>query len=304
MITIHDFFDTKINEATAITVGKFDGMHRGHELLMNRILSRKPEEKACMITFETSPRTILHGESNGSLITREERHFELEKQGLAYLAECQFSERFMHLSPEEFVENLVRNFHMSYMAVGSDFRFGYKGQGTPAVIRELSNKYGFTFEEIPKIQYHNRDISSTFIREDISLGKIKEANTLLGYPYFIWGQIIHGNHIGTKMGIPTINQIPPKEKLLPPNGVYITEVEIDHRLFHGITNVGKKPTVQDMGPVGVETHILDFQGDVYEKEAKVLFLDYIRPERKFDSLDELKAQIKMDTKCALDFFNS
>ena len=106
------------------------------------------------------------------------------------------------------------------------------------------------------------------------------------------------------MGIPTINQIPPKEKLLPPNGVYITEVEIDHRLFHGITNVGKKPTVQDMGPVGVETHILDFQGDVYEKEAKVLFLAYIRPERKFDSLDELKAQIKMDTKCALDFFNS
>ena len=160
------------------------------------------------------------------------------------------------------------------------------------------------FEEIPEIQYHSRDISSTFIREDISLGKIKEANTLLGYPYFIWGQIIHGNHIGTKMGIPTINQIPPKEKLLPPNGVYITEVEIDHRLFHGITNVGKKPTVQDMGPVGVETHILDFQGDVYEKEAKVLFLDYIRPERKFDSLDELKAQIKMDTKCALDFFNS
>jgi riboflavin kinase/FMN adenylyltransferase len=300
---ITSFFDSRIDVPTAISVGKFDGLHRGHELLLNRIRSKTPELASCLVTFDIPPKNRIDHEEGRSLLTREERKSELMGRKIDYLLECPFTDRFMKLSPEEFIQTLVSNFSMKYMAIGRDFRFGYKGTGDIEALEELSKKYGFTYDVIDKISYKGREISSTYIREDIEKGKVEEAHELLGYPYFIWGEIIHGNHIGTGMGVPTINQLPPREKLLPPKGVYITEVEIDHRVFHGVTDIGVKPTVQTDGRMGVETHILDFKADVYEKEAKVLFLKYLRPEMKFDSLEDLKTQILSDSHAALDYFN-
>ena len=299
---ITNFFDSRIDRPTAVSVGKFDGLHRGHDLLLDRIRDRK-DLASCLVTFDIPPKNRIDHEKGRSLLTREERKGELLSRGIDYLLECSFTDRFMKLSPEEFIEILVTSYSMKYMAVGRDFRFGYQGAGDFELLDRLSKKYDFTFDVIDKIRFHGREISSTYIREDIEKGRIEEANELLGYPYFIWGEIIHGHHIGTGMGVPTINQLPTTEKLLPPKGVYITEVEIDHRIFHGVTDIGVKPTVQKMGQMGVETHILDFKADVYEKEAKVLFLKYLRPEMKFDSLEALKQQILSDTHTALDFFN-
>jgi len=305
MIRLEYREDLKILEPTAVTIGKFDGIHRGHELLTSMVRQQaKSGSKSLIVTFAISPRTVFSEDIDGrNLITAEERAYILEKDGVDYLLELPLTEEIMHMSPEHFVEMLCRRFSMKYLAVGSDFTFGYKGSGDTALLSKLKETYDFTLDIVEKIQRDRRDISSTYIREEIRQGHIRLANELLGYPYFIWGEIVHGKHIGTKMGIPTINMTPPEDKLLPPNGVYITEVEIDHRKFHGVTNVGKKPTVKTDAMINVETHILDFQGDLYEKEAKVSFLQFVRREQKFQNLEELSAQIRKDTQMAFQFFN-
>lgn len=298
-----DFFSFKTEHSTAVTVGKFDGLHRGHELLLNRILSKEPSLRSCMITFPVSPRSILGKADDKNLITPEERRVYLKKRDLSYLVEAPFDEKFMHLKPDEFVLELVNRFHMKYMVCGDDFTFGEKGRGDVSLLMELSKKFGFELEAVPKLKEDSLDISSTRIRKELVSGNVNEVKNLLGYPYFIWGKIVHGNHIGTGMGIPTINQIPPDNKLIPKNGVYITEVEIGSHIYHGISNVGVKPTVSNEGKVNVETYILDFKEDVYDREARVIFLEFIRPEKKFSGLDELSKQIRKDMKTALSYFN-
>ena len=165
--------------------------------------------------------------------------------------------------------------------------------------------YGFSLDVIQKKKDNHRDISSTYIREEITAGRIASANKLLGYPYYIIGEIAHGNAIGgAKLSRPTINILPSEDKLLPPNGVYITEVYLEHRKYHGVTNIGIRPTVQESTKrISVETHILDFDRDVYDKLAKVVFLDYIRPEQEFSSFEELKKQIDRDVYTTYSFFN-
>lgn len=303
MIVLHDFFKDRITEPTVMTVGKFDGMHRGHELLLEKVLSEDGNLAPSLMAFGAAPRERFSGQTAKSLITRDERQRFLSEKHLSYLIEGDFSDEFMRLSPEEFMELLQNRFSMKRLVVGEDFRFGYQGAGDAELLRKFSKRFGFSLEIVEKVRCHGQVISSTLIREEIGKGHIREADELLGYPYFIWGEVIHGNHIGTGMGVPTINQTPPAEKLLPPAGVYITTVEIGHKTYHGITDIGTKPTVQENGPVGVETHILDFRQDVYEKEAKVSFLEYLRPEMKFDDLGQLTAQIRKDEERALDYFN-
>lgn len=305
MIRLEYSQELKIEEETAVTIGKFDGIHRGHELLSSMVRDHAVNGvKSLIVTFTISPRNVFSEEEQvKTLITSDERAYILEREGTDYLLELPLSEEVMHMSAEDFVKMLSERFHMKYLCVGSDFHFGYQGKGDASLLQELKKEYHFELDVVPKIKKDQRDISSTFIREEIRAGHIQCANELLGYPYFIWGEIVHGNHIGTGMGIPTINMIPPEDKLLPPNGVYITEVEIDHRKFHGITNVGKKPTIKSDDRINVETHILDFQGNLYEKIAKVSFLDFVREERKFESLEALTNQIRKDTQAAFAFFN-
>lgn len=293
-----------ILDSTAVTVGKFDGIHKGHELLTELIMSQQEQGlKSVVFTFDTSPRVKFEGDTSKNLITNEERAWILEQDGIDYLIEYPFSDEVMHMEPEEFVAFLVNTVHMKYMAVGSDFHFGYKGRGDVRLLEQLSRELGFELKVIEKVKKDHRDISSTYVREEIKSGHIAFANDLLGYEYFIWGKVVHGTHIGHTIGIPTINMIPSQDKLLPPNGVYVTRVEIDGRNYHGVTNVGVKPTIEGERQVGIETHILDFDEDVYEQNAKVVFLDYVRPERKFGSVEELQDQMNQDKKVALHYFN-
>ncbi len=301
---LKDLREDTIAYHTAVTVGKFDGIHKGHELLTHKIMEQKANGlKSVVFTFDTSPRTKLEAGDVKNLITNQERAWILAQEGVDYLIEYPFSQEVMHMEPEAFVELLVTKVHMAYLAVGTDFHFGYMGRGDVTLLQTLSKKYGFQLQVIEKMKQNHRDISSTYVREEIRTGNIEKANELLGYGYFVWGHVVHGTHIGHTIGIPTINLIPPADKLLPPNGVYVTQVVIHQRTYHGVTNIGVKPTIQGERQIGIETHILDFDEDVYEQKVKVVFLKYLRPEMKFENLDSLKEQMKKDTKQALEYFN-
>jgi riboflavin kinase/FMN adenylyltransferase len=174
-----------------------------------------------------------------------------------------------------------------------------------ATLEQLSASYGFQLDVVEKLSRDGLVISSTAIRGMIANGQIRKANEFLGHPYFIYGPVVHGNHIGTEIGVPTINLAPPQDKLLPPNGVYVTKVDIEGRIYHGITDVGVKPTISsDSNQIVVETHLLDYSANLYEKFATVIFLEYVREEKKFKNLTELTRQIKEDTRVARAFFEA
>ena len=163
---------------------------------------------------------------------------------------------------------------------------------------------GFELEVVEKVREDSREISSTFIREEIQKGHIKKANHLLGYPYFACGTVVHGKHLGSRLGFATINITPPPEKLLPPFGVYVTQVRIDGRTYRGVTNVGVKPTIEGERLPGIETHIFDFSGELYGERVCVSFFDFLRPEQKFSSVGALRGQVAEDEQRALAYFES
>jgi riboflavin kinase/FMN adenylyltransferase len=302
---LHSLFDTKISEPTAVTVGKFDGIHRGHNLLTSDIIEKKEQGlKSCLITFTNSPRVMLKADTTPSLITNKERVYMLDRNGLDYLIECPFDERLMQTDARQFIEFLVTNLNMKYMISGSDFTFGHKGAGNAQVLTRLSQVLGFEYKVIEKIKLNNRDISSTYIREELKEGNIETVNNMLGYEYFVWGEVVHGAHLGHTIGIPTINIMPEKTKLVPKFGVYATTIDFDGRIYHGVTNVGTKPSVSDENIVGIETHILDYNGDLYGKFVRVTFHYFLRPETKFASIDELQSQMNKDKIKAKDYFNN
>ena len=305
---IKDIEQLHLEKDTSITVGKFDGIHRGHEYLAKRIVANAKEKgrASVVVTFDKSPRyTFGTSEEKKlkSLITNDERAMILSAVGVDYLVELSFTKEMMDMEPRAFLEFLCHKLHMKYITCGPDFTFGRKGLGNVSLLEELSKELSFEADVVEKIKDVSRDISSTYIREEIISGNIKKANELLGYDYFVYGEIVHGNHIGTKMKMPTINIHPTSDKLLPPNGVYVSKVLIDGVTYNGITNIGVKPTIKESKKrLGVETHIFDFHGDVYGETARVDFLDFVRPEKKFSSLDELTRQISEDIQNAKAYF--
>ena len=301
---LHSLFDTKISKPTAITVGKFDGIHKGHNLLTTDIIEKKAVGLlSCLITFSNSPRIALNSDHTPSLITNKERMYMLDNNGLDYLIECPFDDRLIKTDASDFVRFLVENFNMKYMVVGSDFTFGYKGKGNVSLLKELAETFKFELKVIDKIKKEGRDISSTFIREELIEGHISSVNEMLGYEYFVWGEVVHGAHLGHTIGIPTINIMPEVTKLVPKFGVYVTTIDFDGRIYHGVTNVGTKPSVSDKNIIGIETHILDYNGDLYGQYVKVTFKEFLRPEMKFDSIDDLKMQMNKDKQIAKEYFN-
>lgn len=306
---IKDLSKVKFHKDCAVTVGKFEGIHRGHEYLVEKIVlnARAYDRLSVLICFDKSPRYSFGTEEEKllkSLITNDERVYVLDNAGLDYIVELPFTEELKSMEPEAFLSFLTETFHMKYMTCGTDFTFGKMGRGNVALLEELHDSYGFDLEVVTKLKDISRDISSSYIREEITQGYVKKANELLGYTYFVYGEIVHGNHIGTKMKMPTINILPTSDKLLPPNGVYVSNVEIEGKVYHGISNIGVKPTVEEKEKhIGVETHIFDFDKDVYGKVAKVEFLDFLRPEKKFPSMEELSLQISDDVERAKAYFS-
>lgn len=300
---IKNTMDFQIEEPTVLSLGKFDGIHRGHELLMEKLAQKKEQGlKAAIFTFDIPPKKEVEQAEIKVLTTNVEKAHIFEGIGIDYLIECPFTKEIMCMEPEAFIQMLAQKLNMKCVIAGDDFRFGHNRRGDYEMLQAYAAKYGYEALIFPKIKDGKRDISSTFVREEIMAGNLRKANHLLGYRYFVTGEVTYGNQIGRTIGIPTINLIPPKEKLLPRFGVYVTEVFIDDEKFCGVTNVGKKPTIQGENPIGVETHLLDFKEDVYGKCVTIEFLERIRDEQKFENLKMLQEQMAEDIAFTRAFF--
>lgn len=294
LITGTTEFET--TEATAISLGKFEGLHVGHQLLVNRILKKKEEGlKALIFTFDFGERSTL--------LLPEERRNLLEKWGVDYLIECPFVESIAHMEAEDFVrEILVKRLHVKYLAVGTDFHFGHNRKGSYQLLEAMQEECGFEVEVVEKACYDGEEISSTRIRRELEQGHMELVNQLLGYNFSVTGEVLHGRQIGRTLGLPTTNLLPGPGKLLPPNGVYATRTRIADEIFEGITNIGHKPTVGAEPRRGVETFLFDLDRNLYGDVITVNFYGFERPERKFESLEALKARIEQDVIWGREYF--
>ncbi|MDO4268763.1 MAG: riboflavin biosynthesis protein RibF [Eubacteriales bacterium] len=298
--------DFQIGEPTVVTIGKFDGRHKGHQKLLREMLRLKAEKglKAAVFTFDKAPMAAMSCAPRTVITTNEERRSKMAGMGMDYLVEYPFDSQTAHMTPEDFVARILAG-RMNARAVvaGTDCSFGYRGEGDAALLKRLAPRYGYEAVIVEKAQDEHRDISSTYVREELDQGNIEKANALLGEPYAIHGRVVHGNHIGgTILGFPTANILPPPEKHLPPFGVYVSRVLVDGREYCGVTNIGRKPTVSGDSPVGVETFIMGLDADLYGKSIEVQLLNFERPEQKFASLEELKHRIEKDKEYAAEYF--
>ncbi len=289
---------------SAVTLGKFDGLHRGHRKLIGEVLRSKAEGlETVVFTFSRPPRTVTEGEAQPVLLTNREKRIHMERLGVERLVEYPFTEEVSRMEPEAFVELLVKELQVKRIVTGPDFCFGRQRRGNTALLSQLAEAYGYGLTVIEKERdAAGRVISSTLVREELALGHLEQVNRLLGYPYTVTGEVVHGNHLGRTFGMPTINQIPDREKLLPPNGVYTAAVEIDGKIWRGVSNVGYKPTIEGNYPKGVETYIFDFDRDLYGRTLDVQLFRYQRKERQFASVEELKAQLVKDAEESRRFF--
>lgn len=295
MKIINDTLDFSISEESAITLGKFDGIHKGHQKLIGKIVEKKRQGlKSVVFTFGQMPGTVFHGKGR-TILTREERQNHLEQMDVDYMIECPFVPEVIQMEPERFVDEiLVGQLHAKYIAVGPDFRFGYNRRGGVSLLKKLAPIFGYEVEVFEKERLDDKVISSTYVRHMLETGEMETVQRLLGYPYYVSGTVVHGHAIGRTIGIPTINLIPDDEKMLPPNGVYLTKTVIDEEEYSGITNIGVKPTISGEEAKGIETHLFDYEGDLYDRELIVEFFAFARAERRFHSLEELKQQLAKD----------
>lgn len=280
---------------TIVTVGKFDGVHKGHEKLFETIEKFANGRQKVVLTFETSPKAFLNNNANKTIVTETEKQMLCDSRGIDVYMKMPMKKEFLALTPDEFVEKILKEkIGATTIVCGPDFRFGTKATGNVDFLKNNQSKYGYRLIVVKKEQYHHKDISSTVIREKILVGAMKEVNEMLDHPYSIVGKVEQGKQLGRTLGLPTANIIPETTKLLPPRGVYKTVVHVAGKRFQSITNIGVNPTVEDGTQIKVETHILDYKEYIYNEIVQVEFYDFIRPERTFENVEELKAQIERD----------
>lgn len=300
---IKDIDTFQAEKDSVVTLGKFDGVHRGHRKLISRVLEIAEVQglEPAVFTFDVSPQAALGIRERGLLMTNEERSRFLEELGIRLLVECHFS-ALRDMEAEAFVQSvLAGKMRARHFVVGPDFRFGKGRRGTPEFLKDMGKSLGFQVDILEKEMDRGREIASSYIREELLEGRIEKVNELLGYPYFITGEVIHGRHLGHKLGFPTINQVPPEEKILPPRGVYASRIHVEGGVYRGVSNLGCKPTVHGEYE-GLETYLFQCDRDLYGKTAKVELLRFLRPERKFPSVEDLKEQLKCDVKAAEQIF--
>lgn len=296
MKIIKDTTEFYIEEATVVAIGKFDGFHCGHQKLLQRIQEQKEKGLATVVfTFVPSPAAFFNKETVKDLTTIEEKRKIFERAGIDYLIEYPFYQEIADMEPEIYIkEVLVERIHAKCIVAGEDVSFGRHGAGNYQLLEERSKTYGYDVIIIDKVQYDGKEVSSTYVREEVAKGNMELVHQLLGIPYHVGGAIVHGRKLGRTLGMPTINQIPSETKLLPPKGVYYSYVMYGERKLPSITNIGIKPTIADSLAMGVETYIYDFDEDVYGEELDVFLLSYRRPEMRFDSVEGLKQQMAED----------
>lgn len=295
MHIIENTTEFQLDRPGAVAIGKFDGIHLGHQKLIQKIIEQKAKGYlATVFTFDTSAAAFFGGEEK-ELTTREEKRIVFEKMGVDVLIEFPLNRETAATEPVEFVQRyLVSQMQAAYICAGTDLSFGRRGAGNYELLQQYADSYGYQVELIDKVRMDGEEVSSTRIREAVRTGQMEAAARVLGTSYSVSGTVEHGRRLGRTIGMPTANLLPEQDKLLPPNGVYYSKVLMGGRIYRSITNIGCKPTVSENHIMGVETYLYDFAGDIYGKDITVQLLAFRRPEMKFDGVDSLKAQMQKD----------
>ena len=293
-----------------VTIGSFDGVHLGHACVIQHLKEKASsiDGESVIISFEPHPREVLYPREQkiGILTTLEEKITILEKYGVDHLIILKFTLEFAQQSYTDFVKKiLIDKLKIKGLVVGYDHRFGKDRAGNFENLQELANKYGFFLEKEVVFEEDDVNVSSTKIRNALTVGDITTVNRFLGYLYSITGKVVYGHHLGHKIGFPTANiQVSDERKLLPAIGVYAVKVIIGQEIFNGMLNIGIRPTVSNDGQVSCEVYIFDFSQDLYGKTITINFINRIRGERKFNDIEELRAQLQKDQEKILKLLKS
>jgi riboflavin kinase/FMN adenylyltransferase len=282
----------------SVGIGVFDGVHVGHRELIRRVVdaAQQRELTPLLFTFDRHPAELLEPDSVPPyLTTLEEKLALLEEAGAQEVVVAKVTPALLATPAAEFVRNvLIAKLHAAFVSAGWSFRFGHARRGTPQLLRQMGAQMGFDVAVVQPVAVGREVASSTRIRELIAEGDVALAARLLGRPYGISGPVVKGRGVGRQLGVPTANvQYPPK-RVLPARGVYLTTVTTDGAVYRAVTNVGVRPTFGSTHAVTVEAHLLGFEGDLYDRTVRVEFLDRIREERRFGSVEELKHQLTLD----------
>ncbi len=291
---------------TAVGLGNFDGLHVGHMALVNTLISeaRINSLESMIYTFTKHPENIIRKKLfTPQLTTIGKRIQLLGETQLAYVYFDEFDEKYSRIEPESFVrEVLVERLGAGLVVAGFNYRFGFKGQGDVKLLKELGKKYSFKVIIIPPIKINTELVSSSAIREFVTKGDMEGVFRLMGRHYSITGEVKDGKRLGRRIGFPTANLQPEEYLIMPYNGVYITKTFYNGEFYNSITNTGHNPTFGNMSATSVETHILDFNSDIYKSDIEVFFLKKLRDEKKFRSAEELSQQIATDIAMAREYF--
>lgn len=305
-------------ENTAVAIGKFDGLHRGHQSLIQKINSYKNNKMTSVVlTFNYHPASLIQGRDPQLIYTSSERRVLAERMGVDVLIEYPFTEETAHMEAVDFIrEVLIGRLGARHIVVGEDFRFGNERRGNTDLLQGMSLPLGYNAHICSKVRTilpksfvgdqctDEVEISATLIRSAIARGEIEAANEMLGMPYTLIGEVVHGREIGRTIGMPTANLEPESTKLLPPNGVYASAAVINRRTYPAVTNIGYNPTVADHQNRRVETYIYGFDGNIYGRQIEVALYHFARPEQKFESLDALKTQMHKDMENSLEYMKA
>lgn len=279
-----------------VALGFFDGVHIGHGALLSLCAKRAAERNAvpAAFTFDVHPSTLITGRATPLLSTPEDRAGLMKRiYGIQDVAVARYDRAMMTMPWRDFVtEYLVKDLNAVHLVAGHDFHFGYKGEGDPQRLQELCAELGIGCDIVSKVELEGKTVSSTYIRSLVAEGDMARAVEYLGHPHVLTAEVQHGKRLGTKLGFPTVNLPFPKGVLMPARGVYVTRAVLENgESYPAVTNVGIRPTVEDGEIPNAEGWLLDFNGDLYGQKVRLEFYHYLRSERKFDSLDDLRAMV-------------
>lgn len=296
----------KPSRKTIVTLGTFDGVHLGHNVILDKICNTAKQEnlESVLLTFFPHPRLIVSNDSEIKMLnTMAEKAKLLKQKGIQNFIIHPFDKLFSELSPREFVAQiLVKQLNIQKIIIGYDHKFGKNRAADFNDLIAFGKEFGFEVEEIPAKQVDEVAVSSTKIRNSLLEGNISLANDYLGYSYMLSGIVIKGNQLGRTIGFPTANiEVSENYKLIPKNGVYIVSAIVNNQTIFGMMNIGIKPTLGDNVPT-IEVHLLDFSEDIYGQEIQVNVIERLRDEQKFESFEALKSQLEIDKTNTLDYF--
>jgi riboflavin kinase / FMN adenylyltransferase len=306
MKVIREITDKQLKTPTVLTFGVFDGLHLAHQQIMRMVVERAAATgfPATVVTFDPHPRALLHPQTAPPLLQTFEQKMEgMERLGIDQAVVLQFTRELSEVSARDFlVDTIFGDLQAREVYLGHGFAFGHNREGRFELLKQVAGELGRVAEEVPEMMINGHRVSSTMVRRLLGAGRINLARKMLGRPYGIEGRVIEGRKVGgAQLNYPTAN-IKPHNTVIPANGVYVTLTLVDGRWQRSVSNVGVKPTLGGETEVGIETHLIDFQRELYGEKIRVRFLHRLRDERKFASLDALKAQIERDYQRAVRFF--